>query len=475
MSNSSSTSRTTQTALGRRSKNSRTIRPILALEINKKRVTKVALDPFDLPLLAMALFDTIILCMGNSAEKGARMSDLYRGLTGPIRAMDPGADQNTIETVTDYLVQELGNTTERQKFRDRYFDPAAGEGGAWVDFTFHLIEEVDVSGQETYRWIAHPEAINLYFQSLDIDLQAAEVAQAAVIKHFVDQGRWREAGDAAERAGKLSVGLKNELLTLLENLERNAADVDYRADLQPKLAQARQHLKNRIATEYDLIARAEEASSGVADEDRVHIRRLRDFVRMAMEQHQELEHHLAGANDRFVAEQTSQRFRPVALLRFRDPISEIIRPLLASRKPGLDRWFEENRHFYLPAVSRRMGDLVTLAPLLLQDPRVVAESVQVDPALESQEFAEVEPFSEAEVERVEAFLAQLQPPKTLQVILAEARSTGLTAKERHLLVLRLVRYFGEIDERAWEMIPANRRLTDTEFYGDDLKLEAINE
>lgn len=108
-------------------------------------------------------------------------------------------------------------------------------------------------------------AINLYFRSLDIDLQAAEIAQAAVLNHFVDQGRWREAGDAAERAGKLSVGLKNELLTLLENLERNAADVDYHADLQPKLGQSRQHLKERISTEYELIARAEDATSDVSD------------------------------------------------------------------------------------------------------------------------------------------------------------------------------------------------------------------
>lgn len=475
MSDFTSSSRTTQAALGRRSKNLRTIRPILALELNKRRVTKVALDPFDLPLLAMALFDTIILCMGNSAEKGARMADMYRGLTGPVRAMDPGADQTTIETITDYLVQELGNTTERQPFHDRYFDPAAPDGGAWVDFTFHLIEEVDVTGQETYRWIAREEAINLYFQSLDIDLQAAEVAQAAVMKHFVDQGRWREAGDAAERAGKLSVGLKNELLTLLENLERNAADVDYRADLQPKLAQARQHLKDRIATEYDLIARAEDASGDANVEDRVHIRRLRDFVRMAMEQHQELEHNLSGANDRFVAEQTAQRFRPVALLRFRDPISEIIRPLLGSRKPDLDRWFDANRHFFLPSVRRARGDLVTLAPLLLQDPRVAAETVQVDPAPVPQEFAEVEYFSEAEADRVEAFLMQVRPPKTLQAILEEARRGELTAKERHLLVLRLMRYFGESDERSWEFLPADRRLHDAEFYGDDLKLEAIHE
>lgn len=118
MSDSLSSSRTTQTALGRRSKNSRTIRPILALEINKKRVTKVALDPFDLPLLAMALFDTIILCMGNCAEKGARMSDLYRGLMGSIRAMDPGADQNTIGIIVSNQFSPI-NYLLLRTFRDR--------------------------------------------------------------------------------------------------------------------------------------------------------------------------------------------------------------------------------------------------------------------------------------------------------------------------------------------------------------------
>jgi hypothetical protein len=141
--------------------------------------------------------------------------------------------------------------------------------------------------------------------------------------------------------------------------------------------------------------------------------------------------------------------------------------------PDLDHWFEANRHFFLPAAPRPMGDLVTLAPLLLQDPRIPTESIQVDPAPIPQEFAEQEHFSEQEAERVEAFLIQLQPPKRLQEILGEAREVGLSAKERHLLVLRLVRYYGEIDERNWEMLAGDSRLNDPEFYGDDLKLEAI--
>lgn len=468
-------SRTMQAALGRRSKNLRTIGPILAIELNKRRVSKVNVEPFDLPLLAMALLDVIILCMGNNAEKGARLADLYRGLALPIRSMDPLATPETIEAITDYLVQTLGNTENRQPHRERYFDPAGPDGGAWVDFEFHLIEEVDVSGHETYRWIAREEAINLYFQSLDIDLQAAEVAQAAVMKHFIDQGRWREAGDAAERAGKLSVGLKNELLTLLENLERNAADVDYRADLQPKLAQARQHLQERITTEYELIARAEEATVSADPSERGHIRRLREFVRMAMEQHQDLEHHLSGANDRFVAEQTAQRFRPVVMLRYRDPVAEIIRPLLTARRSDLDRWFELNPHFLLPPVKRPLGDLVTIAPLLLQDPRIFAESVQVDPQPEAEEFAAVEYFSDDEVNRVEQFLAAQRPPLHLRDLLASARIAGLTAKERHLLVLRLVRFYGETDERGWQAAASSERLKDSEFYGDDLHFEVTRE
>lgn len=467
-------SKSTQNTLGRRARNLRTLAPILALEANKRRVTKLSLEPFDLHFLAMVLLDQIITCMGGP-EKGARMAELYRGLAPSIRAMNPEADQKTVEAVTDYVVQELANTDEREEFRDRFFDPDGPDGGYWVDFTFKLLEQIDVTGQEDYRWIARNEAINLYFQSLDVDLQAAEVAQAAVVRHFMDQNRWREASDAAERAGKLSVGLKNELLTILENLERNAGDVEYQRDLLPLLSRSRQHLKERISSEYELIARAEEAVQVAATDDRQHIRRLRDFVRMAMEQHHELEHHLSGANDRFVEQQTKQRFRPVAALRFRDPIADILRPLLTARVVGLDAWFGTNIHYFLPPVRKPKGDLVTIAPLLLQDPRTFAESIQVEPVGATEEFAPVEYFTEAEAARVDAFLDLQVAPFQLGEVIERARDAGLSSKERHLLVLRLLRFYGELDEHAWTAMPAGQRLRDPEFYGDNLLIRRGDE
>ncbi len=464
----------TQNALGRRARNLRTLAPILELEANKRRVTKLSLEPFDLQFLAMVLLDQIITCMGGP-EKGARMDDLYRVLTSSIRAMKPDADQTTIESVTDYLVQGMANTDEREAFRDRFFDPDGPDGGTWVDFTFKLLEQIDVTGQDDYRWVARNEAINLYFQSLDVDLQAAEVAQAAVVRHFMDQNRWREAGDAAERAGKLSVGFKNELLTVLENLERNAGDIEYQRDLLPLLSRSRQHLKERISTEYELITRAEDAVQVAAVDDRPHIRRLRDFVRMGMEQHHELEHHLSGANDRFVEQQTKQRFRPAAALRFRDPIGEVLRPLLAARVDGLDAWFERNSHFFLPPVRKPMGDLVTIAPLLLQDPRTFSETVQIEEGGPTEEFATVDFFSEEEAGRVEAFLDLQVVPFELGEVIARSRSAGLNDKERHLLVLRLLRFYGELDERTWTAVPVGQRLRDPEFYGDNLAFQNANE
>lgn len=422
----------------------------------------------------MVLLDQIITCMGGP-EKGARMAELYRGLAPSIRAMNPEADQQTIEAVTDYLVQELGNRDEREEFQDRFFDPDRPDGGAWVDFTFKLLEEIDVTGQDDYRWIARNEAINLYFQSLDVDLQAAEVAQAAVVRHFMDQNRWREASDAAERAGKLSVGFKSELLTILENLERNAGDVEYQRDLLPLLSRSRHHLKERISTEYELIARAEESVQVAATDDRQHIRRLRDFVRMAMEQHHELEHHLSGANDRFIEQQTKQRFRPAATLRYRDPVADILRPLLTARVGTLDEWFGSNVHFFLPPIRKPRGDLVTITPLLLQDPRIFADAIQVESVGATDEFASVEYFSEGEASRVEAFLDLQVAPFRLGELLERARTAGLTDKERHLLVLRLLRFYGELDERALTASPAGQRLRDSEFYGDNLLIQRVDE
>ncbi len=466
--------KTTQHTLGRRARNLRTLAPILDLEANKRRVGKLDLEPFDLPYLAMVMLDQIITCMGGPG-RGAEMSDLYRAVSQPIGAMKVGADRELVEGVADFLVQGLANTDKREAFRDRFFDPYGPDGGSWVDFTFKLIEQIDVTGQENYRWVARTEAINLYFQSLDVDLQSAEIAQAAVIRHFMDQNRWQEAGDAAERAGKLSVGLKNELLTVLENLERNAGDIEYQTDLLPLLSRSRQHLRERIGSEYELVARAEDAVQMADTADRPHIRRLRDFVRMAMEQHHELEHHLTGANDRFVEQQTRQRFRPTATLRFRDPVGEILRPLLAAPASGLEVWFEANSHFFLPPIRRPMGDLVTIAPLLLQDPRTGADTLEVEPTGPTEEFASVEFFTEEEAARVSAFLDLQVAPAELEGLLAGARGAGLTAKERHLLILRLLRFYGELDERGWSANPTGRRLRDSEFYGDNLVFQKTNE
>jgi hypothetical protein len=185
----------------------------------------------------------------------------------------------------------------------------------------------------------------------------------------------------------------------------------------------------------------------------MHMLRVRDHVRDVLGHHNELDHVLAGANDRFVAEQTRQRFRPSAALRYRDPQAELLRPLLAAPAAGLADWFEANRHFFLPPVRRPIADLPTLAPLLLQDPRGSQETSQVGGADETEEFAVPEYFSAEEVARVDELIGRLSTPPN----------------ERHLLMLRLMRFFGETDERNWLAEPTGTRMRDPDFYGDELR------
>jgi tetratricopeptide (TPR) repeat protein len=456
-------------ALARRARNLRTLQPILALEANKRRVDKVDLGPFDLNYLSMALIDAVIVAMGGPG-RGATFTELVDALRPSIQAMRADVSESDLTGVVSYLIEGMTNVTARDSFRDRYFSAgdASGKGG-WVEFAFKLIEERDVTGLDDYRFVASPEAVNLYFQALGIDLQAEEVAQAAVIRYFIEQGKWQEAGDAAERAAKLSIGLKNELLTLFQTLERNAADVEYAKDLSPVVGRARRHLGERRRVEYDLIRLAEQNADAAAVEDKMHMLRVRDHVRDVLGHHNELDHVLAGANDRFVAEQTRQRFRPSAALRYRDPQAELLRPLLAAPAAGLADWFEANRHFFLPPVRRPIADLPTLAPLLLQDPRGSQETSQVGGADETEEFAVPEYFSAEEVARVDELIGRLSTPFNLTDALAEARAAGFSPNERHLLMLRLMRFFGETDERNWLAEPTGTRMRDPDFYGDELR------
>lgn len=460
--------RNSSDAFARRARNLRTLQPILALEANKRRVDKVDLTPFDLNYLSMGLIDAVIVAMGGPG-KGATFAELTEALQPSIQAMQPDATTETASAVVSYLIDGLTNIAARDSFRDRYFfaDPAGA--GRWVDFAFKLIEERDVSGSDDYRFVASPEAVNLYFQALGIDLQAEEVAQAAVIRYFIEQGKWQEAGDAAERAAKLSVGLKNELLALFQTLERNAADVEYTKDLAPVIANARRHLEERRRVEYDLIRLAEQSADSATHEDKVHMLRVRDHVRDVLAHHNELDHVLAGANDRFVVEQTRQRFRPSAALRYADPQAELLRPLLGAQSEGLSDWFDRHRHFFLPPVRRPIADLPTLGALLLQDPRVSQEADQIGAAGETEEYAMPDYFSAEEVARVDEFFGGLTAPFTLTQALAAGRAAGLSTNERHLLMLRLLRFFGETDERGWLAEPAGSRLRDPDFYGDELR------
>jgi hypothetical protein len=448
--------------------------PLHRVEASKMRRADEFSDQ-DLRALALRVLDVVIEKMGLGT--GASLEHLREELRPLIRASASDLDDDETANVADAVVLALLNEpARRQAFEEPYLQ-VASDGTSRRVLQFHLLREREVADGSTVI-VATVEGINLYAGMLDYPVEDAQVAEEAVLHAQVQRGRIHDAVQTARRARLRSIEYEQKILSLLETVRRDVAQVDWLGDVLELLDAARGHVGERLTVEREIRRAVEKRLDAVSDDSASQLVALRDTLDECIERHVRLHERLIGANRMYLAEHERQAFRPRAAARLPDLEAEVLRSAAlvpTGMLAGLvDALLARLQAPNPPALLR----LVTLVDRLLAPRRAEHDDPHdlTDPELEELP-GPPRHFEEDDWTAVAILLSEARMPTTLGELASLAQRSGLSDAAIRLLALRVLRAFDpQAETRDGLGVRAAGELLQTDrLFGDELVIERATE
>lgn len=451
--------------------------PLLELKRNESR-----LDPelrhYDSLALAVRTLDLVIDHMGLDEE--VDRAAVRRALDPLLRAQDEEAgvppDPRRHEAVVDRVLSGLRNDTEqRRPFSIEYGDFDANGCSVRRRLEFRLLaDHFHPSGGTVLRLSS--EAINLFLNALELDIEDAQAAAEAVVQSQLARGKFSEALQSARNARWQSIRFQEKMARILRETRRDVQSVDWRDEVPSLLAEALEHIKVRLATEDGILETAREHLDVLSarDEQAAHVADVVRLMRDCRARHVDLHDQLMRARNVFLDEQGRQAFVAASARALPELTADVLEPIL---RMGQLRAQETTEAAFPLFFGARPPALLSLAELVLwqlRPRRPRSSGDQPAPALDlsSVEF-DIRRYSEAARAEASSFLRSVEGAERLSSLLERARDAGARQETLELLALMaLERYAPEGASPLRVERCAGSVLETCGFYGDELELSA---
>jgi hypothetical protein len=458
----------TDSTLDRRAKSFALLRPLYDLDANKGHYSEFHFDQLDLFRIASVVLETIITEMGGSRQ-GALRHQIGAAVAQEIEKSAPAIPAVTRERITEFVLDHLTNEKARDSFRIPY-QRATDDGKVeWATAVFKLVELREIEAGAEPRYVASVEAINLFLQSLSIEIEAQQAATEAVMKHFLKNGQLDRMVEEARRAIAQTIQYQKTIEGALRTAERNVDNVDWINTIIPKLKQARLHIQERLTIENELLEGIELRQEEAHGTDLQQLAEGAEHLRRAIEKHNQLLPVVIEADERYLHEHSLQKFRKSSLVAFPNPGSDVLAPLLRLKIGDSDTHFKTDWHRMHPPAPPAITDLKESVGRLLQK-RKADELEPAEPEmpdLENVGHAEAAFSPEAEHAANEA-LARLDGALRLSEWLSAIGHEWPQA--RQLALLRSAHWF-EGNEEGIQVNCDGQALAEVDAYGDDLVIQ----
>jgi hypothetical protein len=284
-------------------------------------------DVYDLRQLALAAIDVVVASMGFAREATLdEVIDTLAGIAGRMQSAEERAGE--WRTVAQQVVMGLLNEArEQRRFTYRFADLTDSDVTCWDEYRFRLLSLRDT--EYGTALVASDQAVMLYLDGLDVDIEDAEAALAHVLQRQLDDHRFDAAVRPAAQAERTSVGMSAMLTDLLEATSRDVRSHDWLVDVPGRLTRARRHVEGRIGEDDRFLEHVQAGLDGDASADvRTASGQIVDLLRRAKRVHLDLERRLVGARGVFLAAQVRQRLARRRRLRLLSLGSELFTPAL---------------------------------------------------------------------------------------------------------------------------------------------------
>jgi hypothetical protein len=459
---------TWQIALPRRVATLARMHPLHRFEASKA-ARHIDLAKHDLRTLCLMVFDAVIERMGLAA--GAPRNEITEALRPIVIAAEPDADFVRVSEIAGAVLDFLMNEEDRRRaFREEML---VVEDGAQVshEVSFHYLQQVlGANDEPLYR--ATIEGINLYTGTLGIDVEDAHAANAAVLKYQIGRGRFREAVATARQAVAITTQFEQKVRRALDIARRDITQVNWAAEVLQTLGEARDHLRNRIDADNEILRAVEDHEDDANNQERVHIAELVRHIRECQSRNSALHVLVMEANESWLGEHARQAFRARALGVLPDLEASVLRSslLIAESRLGLETSWQLTAIF-LPPSPPPIADGSRLIELLLAPPREHEGAGVGLPEPEAEEMAQTaDRFTEQDYRDADTLLETAPTEGTLiSNMLLKAQLSGLSQQTQTLIYLLALRAYGETEENAEHVVDAAGQSFIAEpFWGDDL-------
>jgi len=287
-------------------------------------------DTYDIVTLALTAIDLIVSRQGFEMEvTRPEVITALANLTQAAAPDRPGEEHRDVAAfVLDFLLNRQGHQAPFRYVTSDYSSPQAGHRQRQVPFS--LVVEHDDPTQDENVLRATRDAINALIGGLDFDVEDEQVATELVLERQLARNAFDAALRSAERARLLSVSLAEELDQLIKQTRRDLRLVaDLCASTVPnRLHDAREHIRDRLNAERQLLAKAREALTSLEPRLVAVARRISQLLEECQNRHESLHQRVITARGVFLDEQERQAFRPPAPVNLPDPHQQVFLPLL---------------------------------------------------------------------------------------------------------------------------------------------------
>lgn len=291
--------------------------------------TKSSLDGdhwvhYDLFTLALAVIDQVALAMGISAGKtwdealdyGAQQAARQR----------PDGDHAEWAAVAERVVVSLVTTA----IEVATYLAHTPTGPVWRQQRFRLLYLHPVGSEAVEHLRASEQAINIFVEALDLDIEAAQIANEAQLTALIARGAVGSAVQIARHARYRSI-------QYLERVRRIIADTlidpdvhDWVDEVPALLESALEHVRARLTAESALLDAVADRRTELDDSAKiVAANELIEILRECRRRHDELHGHLISARSRLRAALDERFSRPPRSVRRADIGRDLLEPLLA--------------------------------------------------------------------------------------------------------------------------------------------------
>ncbi|MGY2058144.1 hypothetical protein ACW9HQ_24830 [Nocardia gipuzkoensis] len=300
------------------------IQVLIDLERTKSSLAGDFWGDYDLFTVALAVIDQVALAMGISA--GKTWDDALRYAADQAARQTPGRSPGEWETVAERVLVSLV-TTEVEVVKHLVHTP---DGPAWRNQRFRLLYLHPSGGDGIEHLRASEQAINIFVEALDLDIEAAQIANEAQLTALIARGAVASAVEIARHARYRSIQYQERVRRIVADTVIDPDLHDWVGEVPALLDGALAHVSERLQAEAALLDAVADRRTEVTDRTQLEIaNQLIEILRECRGRHHDLHRHLMGARSR-LREALDDRFaRPPRAIRRVDIGNELLSPLLA--------------------------------------------------------------------------------------------------------------------------------------------------